>query len=237
MKKLASHLLLGAALLATTIAFPETGRANQIQFILTDCNTSSGCSPQTGNNFGTVTITNGVAGVVSVDVDLASNYTWANTGLISFAFNLGATFTGANTPTLSGVTATNWTPTLGAPATGFNSDGMGSAQYGLNFGGANNSVTANLDFTLTATGLDVTDFTKGGTANDTGIKYYFLTDICTRASGNCSSGTGSSTGLVGAGVPVPVPVPVPIVGAGLPGLLAASAGLVAFARRRRSRFA
>jgi len=234
MKKFPPQLLLGVALLATTIAVPEAVRADSLQFQLTDCNTSAGCSPQTGNNFGKVTITDVSSGVVSVNVDLAPSYTWAASGLIGFAFNLGASFTGANTPTFSGLTA-NWIGAASPPAapgtllTAFNTDGMGSAQYGVDFTGANNSVTANLDFTLTATGLDVLDFITGGTAPATGSKYFFIADICTQANGNCSTTGGS--GLVGALAPAPVPAP--ILGAGLPGLIAACAGLLVFARRRK----
>src|SRR5262249_17496971 len=50
-----------------------------------DCNNDAGCSPATGNNFGTVTITDVTANVVSVDVDLWNSFTWAKTGLIGFA--------------------------------------------------------------------------------------------------------------------------------------------------------
>jgi hypothetical protein len=53
-----------------------------------DCNNGAGCSPATGNNFGTVTITDVATNVVSVDVDLWNSFTWAKTGLIGFAFNL-----------------------------------------------------------------------------------------------------------------------------------------------------
>jgi hypothetical protein len=234
------RLFLSAAVFLATVAFAGAGQADEIQFTLTDCNTSSGCSPQTGNNFGTVSVTDVSTGVVKVDVDLAPSYTWAKTGLEGFVFNLTS---GLPTPTLSGVTASNWTPTSGSPQTSFNSDGMGSGQYGLDFTGANNSVSANLDFTLTAVGLSVTSFTTGGTSGDTGKKYYFLADICTKASGNC--GDSGGTGLVGAGVGVDLhcgttcvsSVPVPVVGAGLPGLVVACGGLLALARRRRQKVA
>src|SRR5262245_60573512 len=104
-----------AAVLAAGVALPSAGQAASMQFTLADCNDGAGCSNQFGNNFGTVTITDGAAGVVNVDVDLSNSFTWQKSGLIGFAFNLVAGFTGANTPQLSNVTATNWTPTSGSP--------------------------------------------------------------------------------------------------------------------------
>jgi hypothetical protein len=144
---LRASLMGAAALFAAGVALPSVGQAASLQFTLADCNDGAGCSQQFGNNFGTVTITDVAANQVSVDVDLADSFTWTKSGLIGFAFNLVAGFTGANTAQLSNVTATNWTPTSGSPLTDFNTDGMGSAQYGLDFTGPNNSVTARADST------------------------------------------------------------------------------------------
>jgi hypothetical protein len=59
---------------------------------------------------------------------------------------------------------------------------------------------------------------------------WFAADICgSDAKGNCISG---NTGAVGATDP-PVEAPGPVVGAGLPGLLAACGSLIVMARRRR----
>jgi len=110
MKKtlLLSALAGGAAIVVASLGLPSTGQAASLQFTLADCNNGAACSPQTGNNFGTVTITDGAAGVVNVDVDLAGSFTWAKTGLIGFAFNLAA---GPVLPLLSIVAASNWTQT------------------------------------------------------------------------------------------------------------------------------
>jgi hypothetical protein len=127
---LRASLVGAAAVFAASVALPSVGQAASLQFTLADCNDGAGCSQQFGNNFGTVTITDVAANQVSADVDLSNSFTWAKTGLIGFAFDFVAGFTGANTPQLSNVTATNWTPTSGSPLTSFNTDGMGRAQYG-----------------------------------------------------------------------------------------------------------
>lgn len=202
-KKIFAYTAALALSLAATVA-----QAATVSYQLTDCNTSSGCTPQLGNNFGTVTVTD-VAGGVSVNVNLEGNYWWARTGLTTFSFTLAS---GLPMPALSGVSA-NWETTLD---TSLNTDGMGSQQYGLNYTGANNvKPAADLNFLLTAAGLSTGSFVLGGVAADTGIAYHFLADICTDAAGDCSNG---GTGLVGDGQVVPLPAAAWLLLSGLGGL-------------------
>jgi hypothetical protein len=188
-----------------------------VQFQLSDCNDSATCSTQFGNNFGIVTVTDVSAGVVAVNVDLAPSHTWARTGLIAFSFTLDPALAGS-TPILSLVTSTNWTPIGGSPLTNLNTDGMGAQQYGLDFTGDNDRVSADLDFQLTLPGLTAASFALGGVAADTGRRYYFLADICTDSDGKCSNQSAQMTGPVGAFAPVPLPAAAWLLLSGLAGL-------------------
>ena len=202
---------LGAVLtlsLGTTVTQGAT-----VQYQLSDCNDSATCSTQYGNNFGIVTVTDVSTGVVAVNVDLAPSHTWARTGLTTFSFTLDPALT--DTPSLSLVTATNWTPIL---LTNLNTDGMGAQQYGLDFTGANDSVSADLDFRLELEGLTAASFALGGVAADTGRRYYFLADICTDSDGRCSNQLAQMTGPVGAFAPVPLPAAAWLLLSGLAGL-------------------
>jgi hypothetical protein len=202
---------LGAVLtlsLGTTVTQGAT-----VQFQLSDCNDSATCSTQYGNNFGIVTVTDVSTGVVAVNVDLAPSHTWARTGLTTFSFTLDPALT--DTPSLSLVTATNWTPIL---LTNLNNDGMGAQQYGLDFTGANDSVSADLDFRLELEGLTAASFALGDVAADTGRRYYFLADICTDSDGQCSNQLAQMTGPVGAFAPVPLPAAAWLLLSGLAGL-------------------
>ena len=113
------------------------------------------------------------------------------------------------------MTPTNWTPVL---LTDLNNDGMGAQQYGLDFTGANDSVSADLDFQLTLGGLTAASFALGGVAADTGRRYYFLADICTDSDGQCSNQLAQTTGPVGAFAPVPLPAAAWLLLSGLAGL-------------------
>jgi hypothetical protein len=207
----------------------STDARADLTFTLTTCNSSLAGLGCVSGDYGTITLHQVNTNVVSVDVDLATNVTWASSGLAGFEFNLS----GVSGATLSSVSAL-WTPQSGAPSSGLNGDGMGTFNSQLDFTGTTGTNSANLDFTLTATGLTLASFTQGTASGLPGSpRFYFAADICVpNASGRCTASPG--TGLVGAG---PAAVPGPVVGAGLPGLLAACAGLVAFARRRRHRLA
>src|SRR5262249_42624533 len=156
---------------------------------------------------GTVKVTFEGGNLFEVTVSLTGSEVFAITGLTGFAFNLA---TGLSAPTLSNV-STGWTPTSGTPNTGPPTDGMGSAQYGLD-----NSVRTGLTFDLTgASAMTLASFVGGGAStngNAAGTSYLFLADVCTVGTATTCTGV---TGLAGAGTRSDIQhVPGPIVGAG-----------------------
>ena len=216
-------------------AAPPVARAD-FSVTLSNCNDSFNCSPATGLNVGTVNVTNDGTNTVKITVTLNSPYGFhetntnpnGNGSLNSFAFSLASGFGNGS---LSNITS-GWTAQIPPQ----NTDGMGTFKDGLTL--SSNSAGP-LSFDVTATGLSaiVADFATGGAAFNSTGGYYFIADvICNAANGGkCNNGTANgSTGLVGGDT---VSVPAPALGAGLPGLIAACMGLVAFARRRRLRLA
>lgn len=185
-------------------------------------------------NYGSVAVTSVNANELEIVVTLSGTNHFANTGIAaSFAFNLN----GFGTITVTGLPTAPVPPQTGQPtwsaenttAGSINMAGAGTFQYGLTFVYPNNpnppgNTDGNsLDFFITAAGIG------SSITNVTGV----AADICTTA----PNANNNCTGLTGPVVGSPVAVPAPFVGAGLPGLIAACFGLVAFARRRRSRIA
>jgi hypothetical protein len=83
--------------------------------------------------------------------------------------------------------------------------------------------------------FDITGFTSffsnAFTSNGMTVPIFFASDILYCPTTDCTGGTGA------VGASTPTPVPGPLVGAGLPGLIAACVGLVGLNRRRRNKIA
>ena len=104
--------------------------------------------------------------------------------------------------------------TLQANTGTFNGDGTGPFSFGISCTTCGNGalgISSNLVFSIA--NATIADVTAGNPLN------IFVADVFSSQTGN----TG----------PVDVSVPGPLAGAGLPGLVMACGGLIAFARRRR----
>jgi hypothetical protein len=225
------------AIVAASAAFPSASHADT--FFFTSCHVS-GSACQGGNiappGFGSVTAT-GSGTTLTVDVTLINGNKFVETGSGAnelFLFNavvgttvsnLSATFNGTDvTTTLGGLTFVNHAPgTVNADGTG---DWTGSIECTVASNCNGNSIVTTVnDLHFTVSGITLTQLES---RNDEGN--IFAADILCGA-----TQPGCNSGLTG---PIDVnQVPGPVLGAGLPGLIAACVGLVGLARRRRQKMA
>jgi len=225
--KLTGALAAAGFALALSVGAPAGANADTFRAAQNSDECSNPCGIIAGN---TVTVTDVTPGTIDVTASLPASWSFITTGAGDASFAFSSSLSNLALAIGAGTTfASTWT-TVG-PVASLMEDGLvfHTSAYGADANrspslGAGNNV---LVLTITAPGLTAATFVgdlqaatnPGG--NPITPAPFFAADVL-----NTNNG---ATGIINFGVPVPGP----IVGAGLPGLIAACGALIAFARRRR----
>jgi len=210
-------------MLAGSASAQDTSTSVTRQFTSDHC--TGNCGPQA--SFATLTAVDNGNGSITISIAPNNGNTIVNTGFpLSFGFNLN----GINSVTYSGLTSGFIIPdATGSTQTAdtYHMDGFGDFEFGVLFGtqGGGHGTSGPLTLTISATGLDLTDFALSTGGSE---QAFAVLDIL--------SGTNGNTGLVDLSTtltPTPFSVPGPVAGAGVPALLALF-GFYGWRRMRRT---